>query len=629
MNKTMEANYELAKEYALRRLENELSPELTYHTPAHTRDGVLPAAERLAEIAGIEDEESLLLLRTAAVFHDIGYIETGTGHEQASIRIAKEVLPGFGYTSQQIEQIQDLIIATIVPQKPKAEIQRILVDADLDVLGREDFFERSQDLRAEFLLVGREYTNEEWYRFQIQFLQRHRYFSQAAITLREPGKQRNIERLQELLAGPTSVEERVEPLFMNRKNFEQIICRVPLFRHLPDKEIECLALNLKPVEFPEDTILFLEGDHGEHFYIIIKGEVEIIMFLGTIDERLLGVRGAGEFIGEMSLINLDGRRTASTRTRGAVLLLEMTRADFDALLLRNPMLAYEMLRVQGERLNESNIKNVQDLQEINQKLVKSYGELKDAQDSLVENERLKKELEVASDIQCSILPWKMPDVEGYEIGGLMIPAREVGGDFYDLFPFSKDKLGIVIGDITDKGVPAAIFMAQTHSLVRAAASPNANPATVLQKVNRQLREMNRRGLFATVLYGILDSKKGQFTYARAGHEPPILILPGGQIIHQSIKPGLPLGLFAHPNLDLQTVDLTPGTTMVLITDGVTDALIDISHEEEKEDFDDILRREVKNPAQDLCYAIDRALYPGNDDALRVDDVTLITVKSLG
>src|SRR5437870_2163203 len=124
-----------------------------------------------------------------------------------------------------------------------------------------------------------------------------------------------------------------------------LIGQVPLFASLPQGEIYHLAETLRQMTIAPDTILFHEGDYGDRFYIVLEGEIEIVRALGTVDERLMAVRGPGEFVGEMSLFNRDGLRTASVRTHIPAQLLELTRADFEALLHRQPTLAYEMVRV--------------------------------------------------------------------------------------------------------------------------------------------------------------------------------------------------------------------------------------------------------------------------------------------
>jgi uncharacterized protein len=191
-------DFERARQYALERLERELPPTLFYHSLAHTRDDVVPAAERLAALEGVYGE-ALLLLRTAAFYHDLGHIEQYTNHEAISIRIAAQVLPHLGYSAAHIQVISGLIMATKLPQSPRTLLEEIMADADLDCLGRDDFLARNEDLRAERAALGVLTTDEEWYSSQLEFIQTHRYFTAAARTLRDARKQQNIEELTKLL----------------------------------------------------------------------------------------------------------------------------------------------------------------------------------------------------------------------------------------------------------------------------------------------------------------------------------------------------------------------------------------------------------------------------------------------
>ncbi len=187
-----------ARQYALDRLATELSPNLVYHCLAHTRDEVVPALERLAELEGVTGEP-LLLLRTAGYFHDIGFVERYLDNEVVAVRIAEQALPRFSYTPDQIKTITGIILVTRLPQTPHNHLEEIMADADLDGLGREDFIEREQALRAEWATLGRIYTEEEWYRDQVRFLQSHRYFTKSARRLRDPGKKRNIDCVIQIL----------------------------------------------------------------------------------------------------------------------------------------------------------------------------------------------------------------------------------------------------------------------------------------------------------------------------------------------------------------------------------------------------------------------------------------------
>ena len=191
-------DFERARQYALERLERELPARLTYHCLAHTWDDVVPAVERLAELEGV-DGEDLLLLRTAAYYHDLGFVEQAADHEATAVRIAAEVLPRFGYSPEQIRVISGIILATRIPRDPRTHLQEIMADADLDLFGRDDFWPLNRALRAELAALGRPMSDEEWYSGQLAFLRDHRYFTASARALRQRLKQYHIEELEALL----------------------------------------------------------------------------------------------------------------------------------------------------------------------------------------------------------------------------------------------------------------------------------------------------------------------------------------------------------------------------------------------------------------------------------------------
>ncbi len=191
-------NFELAKRYALDRLEQELPSYLFYHGISHTREDVVPAVENLAALEGIHGT-SLSLLLTAAWFHDLGYVEQARHHELISARIAVQVLPGFGYTAKQVETVRWAILATALPQSPQNLLEEILTDADLDVLGRDDFMRSNDNLRRELAFFGQEFSDLEWYTRQLKFLEDHAYFTASAKSLRDAGQWNNIQVLKTMM----------------------------------------------------------------------------------------------------------------------------------------------------------------------------------------------------------------------------------------------------------------------------------------------------------------------------------------------------------------------------------------------------------------------------------------------
>lgn len=187
-----------AKEYAFKRLQNELPSNLYYHGLHHTKD-VCNVAEHLAQLEKVAGDD-LILLRTAAWFHDMGFIVQYAKNEPVAADIARQTLPSFGYSPEQVEIVANCILATSMPQEPKTLLEEILCDADLDYLGRDDFYMIAQSLRREWLDNGI-FTKslKSWYDVQYKFLSAHHYHTPSAIKLRQPTKLLHLAELKELL----------------------------------------------------------------------------------------------------------------------------------------------------------------------------------------------------------------------------------------------------------------------------------------------------------------------------------------------------------------------------------------------------------------------------------------------
>ena len=348
-----------------------------------------------------------------------------------------------------------------------------------------------------------------------------------------------------------------------------LLARIPFFTNLPADELDRIMSELDAVNLRSGEILFEEGDTGERMYIVVSGELEILKAPNSDDELILNRIQAGEYIGEMSLIT-GAPRTASVRANGEAVLLSMSRAQLMDLLKRHPHMASDMVSVLSHRLDSTNAATFRDLTEKNRQLQHAYDELKAAQEQLIEKERLERELKVAAEIQMSILPDTLPLADGYDFGGRILPARQVGGDFYDVFVLDTNKIGVLIGDVADKGVPSAIFMARAHALIIAEADSISSPGEVLRHVNKHITKLEKSTQFVTALYGVLDINTGIFEYARAGHEPPLILDADGAVHRLPHKPGMALGLWENIALDENSLQLPSNSMLVMFTDGMTD-----------------------------------------------------------
>jgi predicted metal-dependent HD superfamily phosphohydrolase len=178
---------------AIKRL-RELSPDLTYHCYDHTMD-VLEQCVRIAEAEGVTNQKEVFLLKVAALYHDTGFLKAYRLHEAASCSIFMEETSAFDFSKEDIEVVNRLIMATQIPQKPADILEKIICDADLDYLGRDDFFSIGDTLRKEFLLFKVVANNDEWESLQLKFLRNHSYHTRSSQLLREPAKQLNISKL--------------------------------------------------------------------------------------------------------------------------------------------------------------------------------------------------------------------------------------------------------------------------------------------------------------------------------------------------------------------------------------------------------------------------------------------------
>jgi ligand-binding sensor domain-containing protein/class 3 adenylate cyclase/predicted metal-dependent HD superfamily phosphohydrolase len=191
-------NYRKAEKYIISRLEQELSDDLFYHSIAHTKD-VCHAVERIGKTEGIKGED-LFLLKTAALYHDAGFVKKYSNNEDVGVEMAKEALPRYGYSQEQIEVVSKLIMATRIPQKPTDKLEEIICDADLDYLGREDFHKIADKLKREFLANGVVKNDKNWDELQIKFLGNHKYFTSTSRKLRETIKQQHLAEIKKRFA---------------------------------------------------------------------------------------------------------------------------------------------------------------------------------------------------------------------------------------------------------------------------------------------------------------------------------------------------------------------------------------------------------------------------------------------
>jgi serine phosphatase RsbU (regulator of sigma subunit)/anti-sigma regulatory factor (Ser/Thr protein kinase) len=240
-----------------------------------------------------------------------------------------------------------------------------------------------------------------------------------------------------------------------------------------------------------------------------------------------------------------------------------------------------------------------------------------------ERQRIEQELQVAKLIQQNFLPKQLPELPGWQVEAYYRPARVVGGDFYDFIELEEGKVGIVVGDVTDKGVPAAMVMAATRGVIRAAAERFSSPAQVLQRVNEMLEPDMPPNMFVTCLYGVLEPETGRLVFANAGHNLPYVRMDGG--VQELRATGLPLGIMPGITYDDREATIEAGHSVLLHSDGLAEA-----HDPDGEMYGfPRLRGAVASHSGDkglidhLLTELDRFTGP---HAEQEDDVTLVLLR---
>jgi serine phosphatase RsbU (regulator of sigma subunit) len=252
----------------------------------------------------------------------------------------------------------------------------------------------------------------------------------------------------------------------------------------------------------------------------------------------------------------------------------------------------------------------------------------DLERTTAERERYQRELEIAHDIQQSFLPRAFPAVAGFDIAAHNVPARHVGGDFYDFIPLSNGRWGLLVADVSDKGVPAALFMALSRSLVRAYSLEYESVPAALAAFNAFVAADNPSSMFVTLFYATLEPEARRLAYINAGHNPPILVRGRERQVVLLRAHGIALGIWPEVELEEHPLQLEPEDVVVLYTDGVTEAF-NAGHEMFGEErLIEVVRGCPATSAQELLVAIEAEVATFTDGAAQSDDITLLVLRCL-
>jgi len=335
---------------------------------------------------------------------------------------------------------------------------------------------------------------------------------------------------------------------------------IELFRGVPRAVYESVLQDCTVRTFDREIVLLRPGDPNTHIYVLLSGGLRVHLDAPNSGNAMRVAPGA--CIGELSMI--DGKPPSAWVVADAgAQVLTIDQSTFWSRVVTQPQAARNLMGILTERMRTSNDAAVRGLRQQHQL------------------ELVQKELSVAREIQESMLPRAFPRLPGgAEIAAAasMVPAREVGGDLYDLFVTADGQVCFVIGDVSDKGLPAALFMARTMDIVRVVTrllptgeAPAQRIGRIMQCVNEELCPNNAAAMFVTLLVGMLDPATGRLHLASAGHPPPYRLGIAGGPAAVELPPGVPVGLVSQKSWAVKTITLAPGDVLVAYTDGVTEA----------------------------------------------------------
>ena len=244
----------------------------------------------------------------------------------------------------------------------------------------------------------------------------------------------------------------------------------------------------------------------------------------------------------------------------------------------------------------------------------------------IDKGRMERELSMARTVQTGLIPEEIPELKGWQFAASWLPAREVAGDFYDFIATDDEGMGLVIADVTDKGMGAALFMALTRSMVRASLEEAASPAEAITKANRLICANSSSAMPVTFFYGRVGPEDGEMVYVNAGHNPPLIYRADSGTFEELGRTGILLGVDESLVLEQSTAELEPGDTLIMYTDGVPDAL----NSAEEAYGEDRMRESIKSAgsrsAQEISLNLLQALQQFIGDAQPFDDITLLLAK---
>ena len=385
-----------------------------------------------------------------------------------------------------------------------------------------------------------------------------------------------------------------------------------LLEGIPNKTLRKIYSKCTVCHLEKGDILLSPGEINQHLYLILSGS--FLVFLNEIGSRSSFKVSEGEYLGEMSVIE-EMETSAFVVANEESHLVGIPRDIFWDDIAGCPTAMRNMLRIFSQRMRSQN--------NVTQK----------AFENQLHFEHLQKEIKAAAKIQASILPQdnplfqEFPQVEAY---AMMKPAQQVGGDFYDAFDIDDDHICIAIGDVSGKGLASALFMVRTSTLLRMSLLKKKNFKSVVPNVNKMLIQNNKECNFVTLFVGMLNVKTGVLKYFNGGHNAPFISQKGKPFELLPLPSGVLLGYSDQVDYDIAEVQLTPGDTILLYTDGITEAESRHNTYFSTERALDLMNEIGSNESpRTYVKQLHKAATKFSKKMPQSDDITLLALKYLG
>ncbi|MFA5117187.1 MAG: SpoIIE family protein phosphatase [Candidatus Omnitrophota bacterium] len=358
---------------------------------------------------------------------------------------------------------------------------------------------------------------------------------------------------------------------------------------------------MKKEEFKKGDVLFKAGDTADKMYYVKKGAIKLL--------EINKIVGEGQVIGEMGIFSPFKTRTASAVCHEDLEAYTMGRDEVIKFFAKDPNVAIDLIQLSIKRFIENLKKETE------------------------ARERIASELRIAHDIQNSMLPQvfpPFPDRKEFDIFATMYPAKEVGGDFYDFFFVNDDKLCVIIGDVSGKGVPAALFMAICKTLFKTVALQGASAGEIVARVNNTLSADNPMCMFVTVFCLLLDTRTGEVEFCSGGHNPPLVCsIERGCTEYISAPTGMVVGAMENSQCQASKLTLKPGEFIFLYTDGVSEAMNSKRQLFSEVRLNDCLNNHKNKAVTDMISSLRADIVSYVQDAPQSDDITMVALRYKG